>query len=129
MKQDFQDNIYEGAIKYYKKKMKHTKALDYIVSHLYAIDENPRDVKWIIREGIWMPGNSVDYTMFPDFIIGFGNREAIPIEYKSMRKHKDHALVQLQSGKKFIEDVLGYDVPYCKFVWIVGREYKFEVIK
>lgn len=128
IKQEFKDNIYEGAIDYYKNKMNHSKALDYIVQHFFAIGEDPRNINWVMREGIWMPKNT-DYLVFPDFILGFANKQAVPVEYKSMKSHKDHALIQLESGKRFIKDVLGYDVPYSKFVWPVGNKYKFEVIK
>jgi len=105
----------------------HTKTLDYLTKHLNEIDEDPFGIRWIMREGIWMPDDSVDYSPFPDLIVGY-DEYAVPVELKLSYKHKDHAVKQLEEGKRWVEE---HTNKYCqcgKFVMPNGKGFIYEEI-
>ena len=95
-------------------KSHHTLALDDLVTHLQKIDEYPDNIEWIMREGIWTPHRNTSYSVFPDLILVYKDKHAIPVELKSVGYSGKHHLEQLRAGRDFILNQLQLDCDYSK---------------
>jgi hypothetical protein len=84
----------------------HTCAVNYVVEHPQFFGINMRDVQWVMREGIWSPGNSGDYRKFVDLLYVKRGYLVDVIEIKHCRKLRRHALEQIASAEQFIKEEL-----------------------
>jgi hypothetical protein len=104
----------------------HDRYLDELCWRLPEIDENPYKVKWILKDGIWMPEDSVDRIELCDLVLAYYDGHGVPIELKGDHSKRNKAISQIQSGKRFIEDVLDMDCCYGKFVVYKNGKYIWE---
>ena len=90
--------------------------LDDLLRRLPQIGEDPNEINWIIREGIWTPHeHSKVHSVFPDLILVY-QAYAVPVELKSSFAHRDHALDQLRAGYRFIREELDKPCPHGTLV-------------
>jgi hypothetical protein len=97
-------------------KIVHDSYLEKLVTNLHKIKEDIKDIKWIMKDGIWMKDQSEDYNLLCDLIVVFYSGYGVPIELKGNKDKRLKAKKQILSGKKFIEEVLNLPVPRGKFV-------------
>lgn len=105
--------------------VKHNKYLDKLATHLDIIGESLRDIKWILKDGIWLRENEVHRRSLCDLICVYSNK-AIPIEFK-LEQNRSRAIQQINQGREFIEKELKLKAPYGKYVRT--KDYITEVIK
>ena len=105
---------------------KHDYYLDMLVNHVDIIDED--GLRWMMKNCIWRPNGS-DKKMCDLICVHSDN--AIPIEMKGNTRYRDYAMLQILSGRAFIEDELGMDCPYGKFVLYPngGGKFSYERIE
>ena len=98
------------------KRNNHRYHLDHLVDNLQIIGEDPHDIAWVMKEGVWLRDNSTNRNKFCDIIAVYQNGLAVPIELKSSNADLVYAQVQIDQGRMFIEDVLGLTVEHGKLV-------------
>jgi hypothetical protein len=106
-------------------KIRHDYFLDRLIDNLEDIGEDPYRVKWMMKDGIWMPDNSTSRFKFCDLILIYYDDYGIPIELKGGSDKKSNGVKQIISGREFIEDELNLDCPYGKFVTYGSGRYSF----
>jgi hypothetical protein len=96
---------------------KHDYYLSELIRNLYQIEEDPRQIKWIMKDGIWLPerGNTKRGSLC-DLILVYHDGFGVPIELKGSMEKKQKAKDQLDWSRRFIIDELHLPVPYGKFV-------------
>ena len=92
----------------------HTHRLDWLVAHLEKIDESPKNIAWIMREGIWLPDGEVEKNKLCDLIIDYYTGHWSLVELKSglprslgknyAEEQRNYAIEQLRSSMRFIEE-------------------------
>ena len=97
-------------------RLPHDTYLEDLVTHLEDIGEDKKGIQWIMKDGIWMPDDTVAYNQLCDLILVYYNGTGIPVELKGSSRKRDKALIQIESGRKFITDVLGLECPHGKIV-------------
>lgn len=106
----------------------HNAFLERLITHLGDIGEHPRRMRWIMKEGIYLKEDSIEYRPFPDLICVYKDY-GIPIEIKGSRQKKTKGLKQLCQGALFILNELELECPYGRFVTYRGRsQYAGEMI-
>src|SRR3990167_10114113 len=91
------------------REQKHNSWLETIVNHLNLIGEEPDEVAWVMKNGIWQKEDRTGFHFMPDIILEYhrigGNlRDYLIVEFKHSRKHKQKAYQQIESGKAFLEE-------------------------
>lgn len=107
---------------------KHDAYLDELVFRLTEIDENPRKIQWIMKDGIWLKDDSLAYYKMCDLLLAYQDY-IIPVELKGSKKKRTNAIEQIISGAEFARQVLHYTVPYGKFVVYGNQGYTTEKIR
>ena len=85
---------------------RHNFYLDELVNRLYNIDEDYKKIQWIMKDGIWKMENQATRFKLCDLILVYYGGRAIPVELKGSRHKRTKAIIQINSGRKFIETVL-----------------------
>lgn len=104
----------------------HDYYLDELVNQLELIGENRREIRWIMKDGIWQP-DGFERKKLCDLICVYKDR-VVPIELKGSRKKRKKAREQIQSGMDFAKYELGMDAPYGKFVVYGKGRYRSELV-
>jgi hypothetical protein len=94
----------------------HDYYLETLINNLDSIGENRRKIHWIMKDGIWIKENSYDHNKLCDLILVYYDNHAIPVELKGSSVKYDSAVLQIDSGRRFITDVLNLSSPYGIFV-------------
>ena len=95
---------------------KHNYYLNNLINNLSKVGERPYDIAWIMKDGIWMPDGTTKRNKLCDLVIVYYDGHGVPIELKGSSKKRQEATAQLESGKRFLEDVIGAHVPYGRFI-------------
>ena len=111
-----------------KEVSQHNYYLNNLVNNLSKIGERPYEIAWIMKDGIWMPRGTTKRNKLCDLILVYYNRLGVPIELKGSTKKKRGALMQIKSGKKFLEEVIGVYVPYGRFITYKNGKFTNEKI-
>jgi hypothetical protein len=106
----------------------HAEHLDKLVRNLTIIDEDPTEIEWIIKEGIWFRPNSIQYRTLCDGLIGYSDGTGSVFELKGDRGKRQHALKQIHSGFQMLEEVYGRTSRYGKLVIYYQGNFKYETI-
>ena len=101
---------------------RHDYFLDRLVANLSKIEENKKEVKWILKDGLWLQENSCNRLSLCDLIIIYYNNEGSAIELKRNIRKKSKAKLQCQQGKKFITNE-GYEFKHAKLVIYNSNNY------
>jgi len=105
----------------------HSKNLEYVINHLNEIGEDMIDVKWIIKEGIWVQEYSARYNPMCDLIlVNYGDYASL-VELKNSRKYRNKAIRQLESSEEFVKDCLVMPV-FSKKIVYYGNGLSYEVL-
>jgi len=105
----------------------HDHYLNNLINRLYEVDENLYQMKWIMKDGVWLHEDSLDRHKLCDLICiydGFG----VPIELKGDKKKRNNAVEQIRSGQHFIRDELELECSYGRFVVYTVNGYYQERI-
>ncbi len=96
---------------YMVRKRKHTIYLNRLMNSLDEIDEDPYEMDWIMREGIWYNPNSKQQNKLCDLICVYQDRSVSCIELKPKdTRHRQQAIDQLYNSSYFVKNVLGYGI-------------------
>jgi len=107
---------------------KHDQNLERIIKDLSLIDEDVMDVKFIMKEGIYLQDNSTFYKKMCDLLIGFYNEEGLCLELKRGESQSNKAILQLTSGRRLMRDTFGYDIVRGKIAYYGSGRIKYEEI-
>lgn len=106
---------------------KHGFYLDELVKNLRQVGEEPRDISWIIAEGIWLKERSCMYNSLCDLIVGYEGFSVNLLELKGSKKKRQKALLQLGSGVDFVKNHFPtYTIKELKIVYYTGGQYEYE---
>jgi len=103
----------------------HEQYLENLIVRLDEIGEKPRDIVWIMKEGIWYRPNHEQISM-PDIIACYRNRDFLVAELKGNRKKRAKAIDQINWGVKFVESNLQPMRIFKKFVVYEQGKYYWE---
>jgi len=76
--------------------------LDELINKFDEIDESKKDIAWIMRNGIWIRQNSINFLKMPDLIVYHYDNHYSIIELKGNLNKKEKAKVQLYNGENFV---------------------------
>lgn len=106
----------------------HSEHLDLLIHNLSEIDENKKNIKFVLKEPLWMPEHTPNEHSLCDLIIAYLDDTARAVELK----HSPHSYIkarhQLECGKMFIEDALGYVYIGGKVVYYDRLPFRYEVV-
>lgn len=105
---------------------RHDFHLDELVNHLDKVGEDKSGIHFIIKDIVLLEKGNTRRMTSPDLLVGFYDGSLVPVELKGSREKKSKALKQLDAGKRFAEEALGYSVPYSKFVTYSRSGYEYE---
>ena len=103
----------------------HEKYLEHLIARLNEVGENPREIAWIMKEGIWYRPNHEQISM-PDIIACYTNRDFLVAELKGSKHKREKARRQIESGVKFIELNFPYNRIRRKFIVYERDQYYWE---
>lgn len=103
----------------------HEKYLERLIGRLNEVGEDPRDIAWIMKEGIWYRSNHEQISM-PDIIACYINKDFLVAELKGSKKKREKARKQIDSGVRFIETNLKYNNIRRKFIVYEQGHYYWE---
>jgi hypothetical protein len=106
-------------------KTPHEQYLERLVSRLDEIDEEPKNIAWIMKEGIWFRPNCEQISM-PDIIACYRNKDFLVAELKGSRKKREKARYQIDCGVRFVELNLNFNRIFKKFVVYDQGSYYWE---
>ncbi|WP_298753761.1 hypothetical protein [uncultured Arcobacter sp.] len=109
--------------------LSHDQYLENLVTHLNLVGEKREEISWIIKDGIWMYDNSVQYHKLADLICVYQHPYVSAIELKGSKGQRTKAKKQLDSTAQFINDILGIHDFGLKIVYYTNGNYSFENIK
>jgi hypothetical protein len=101
---------------------RHDYYLDKLVANLSQIQEDKRDIKWVLKDGLWLAEHSCNRKSLCDLILIYYNNEGVAVELKGSKNKRSKAKKQCKQGKKFIEQE-GYYFKHAKLV--VYEPYNF----
>jgi hypothetical protein len=102
----------------------HSDAVNYIVLHPRQFGEDMREVRWVIREGIYTPNYDYDYRKFPDVMFIKRGGLVDIVEAKHSTSLIRHARQQVKSGEQFIIDELGMKLDKASVVIYERKPFK-----
>lgn len=106
---------------------KHAYYLEELIKNLDSVGEKPKDISWIMHEGIWLQENSKIHYSMCDLVLGYADFYCNLIELKGSRKKRAKALRQLDSTKNFIDlHFPTYSVNTLKIVFYIKGNYEVE---
>lgn len=110
--------------------MKHDDYLEDLVYNLKDIDENPKRISWIMKDGIWMPDKKAIRTSMPDIIAKYYDGHYLVAELKGSKKKRAKAIDQIMYGCHFlsVEHDVRHEYIVKKFVWYSRKGYQYEII-
>ncbi|NCN86345.1 hypothetical protein GW932_00785 [archaeon] len=115
------------VIKLNATKNDHDQYLENLVFHLEFLNEDKKDIQWIMKDGLWQKGNDrFDWKPLCDLIVIYNFGYGIPIELKGRWQAKPKAKQQICSGREFIEEVLKIPAPYGKVVVYTEKGYEYK---
>jgi len=103
----------------------HEKYLERLIFRLKEIGERPKDIEWVMKEGIWYKKNHEQISM-PDIIACYRNKDFLVAELKGSRNKRDKAVSQIEQGVKFVEINLTFNKIFKKFVVYEQGKYYWE---
>lgn len=103
----------------------HEQYLENLIFRLKEIGEKPRNIDWIMKEGIWYRSNCEQISM-PDIIACYRNKDFLVAELKGSRKKREKAIYQIECGVRFIELNLQFNRIFKKFVVYEQGKYYWE---
>jgi CRISPR/Cas system-associated exonuclease Cas4 (RecB family) len=106
----------------------HNYFLDELVNRLKEINEDKKQIKWIMKDGIWLKEDSYRRNKLCDLLLAYYDGTGVPVELKGSKKKRQTAITQLEYGKVMLEDVFGLKVNYGKFVIYRSGDYECERI-
>lgn len=114
---------------------KHDAFLDDLIYNFKDIDEDPKKVNWVMKDGIWLRDFGTSRFKMPDIIAGYSDGKGYLVaELKGSKKKRDKARVQIESGI----EMLMTQHPFCctakpyfvkKFVTYSRKGYNYEVLE
>lgn len=108
-------------------KSKHNKNLISIIKSPYLIEENKKDIVFILQEPIWLVNG--DKKKMADIIFGFRNY-IVPVEVKGTPVYRNKAIAQIRSTTEFAVSILRLPVYYGKIAYYSkSSSIEFEVIE
>lgn len=105
----------------------HEKYLERLIFHFKEIGEKPKNIEWIMKEGIWYRPNCEQISM-PDIIACYRNKDFLVAELKGSRKKRAKAVYQIECGVKFVESNLIFNKIFKKFIVYEQGKYYWEKI-
>jgi len=108
----------------------HDYYLDCLVNRLHKVNEDPREIEWILKDGIWLREKRNIRRSLCDLILVYQDGIAVPIELKGSMAKERKAISQLNAGHEFIEQVLHLKSIYGKFVVYLGGDvYTYKIFE
>ena len=113
-----------------KYRSQHDYHLHTLANNLEIMNIYKRDIKWIMKDGLWFHDASALNVSLCDLLVAMQDNTVIPIELKGSVYKRDKAIDQLFYGRKFVEDNLtDYKIKsYGYFVIYHKGTYDFERI-
>ncbi len=99
--------------------------LESLISRIHEIGEDPRNIDWIMKEGIWYRPNHEQSSM-PDIIACYKNKDFLVAELKGSKNQRSKARGQIESGVRFVESHMDYNRIFKKFVVYDRGHYYWE---
>lgn len=88
----------------------HSRVLDELIWNLTSVKEDPDQVHWIMKDGVWMPhAGSHKRSMLCDLILVYHkphDPEYTCLELKHSKRGKNRAVMQLESSENFIRKII-----------------------
>jgi hypothetical protein len=106
----------------------HSGYLDALINRLTEVDETPKDIAWIMKEGVWMVDRGTARLQMPDIILCYYSHDYTLIELKGSWSKRAKAKAQLDSGEEFIKKFYVPGLVTKKFVVYQGPGYEYEVL-
>ena len=108
---------------------RHAYYLEELIRNLHKVDENPKDISWVMHEGIWLRNGSGVYHSMPDLILGYADFNVHLLELKGSKNKRGKATQQLLSGAEFVTTHFpSYDIRAMKIVYYTKGNYTYEEI-
>lgn len=85
----------------------HSKNLERLILNLQWINEDPLDVKWVIKEGVWRPKQTGFCVQMPDIIASFHSGKFLVAELKHTYAKLSKAQAQIYNGARFLIENYG----------------------
>lgn len=102
--------------------------LERLISRIEEIDEDPNEIDWIMKEGIWYRPNHEQISM-PDIIACYRNKDFLVAELKGNKKQRGKARFQINSGVDFVVANFQPNRIYKKFVVYDHGRYYWEMLR
>lgn len=108
---------------------RHDYHLEELIHNLEAVDESPKDVAWIMKEGIYLPNHCTNYNELCDLILGYYDQSISLIELKGSRSKRAKAKQQIQSGLELVR-FMGYEEVRGKIVYYSSKKnFQYDTLK
>lgn len=89
---------------------KHDRVLEDIIRKPHIVGLNKTQIDFMLSEPIWLEKWENDYKKMPDLLVGYQDLTigtiGIPLEIKASVSGREKAIIQLCSGKEFLEDYI-----------------------
>ena len=111
---------------YYR--INHKKGLENLCNPrgLLSIDEDPEEIRIIIKEPSYQRRHSIEPYICPDLFLGYYNHDWTVIELKHSRKKSTKARKQIESGKRMLVDVFGIPLQNITGKLVIYDQSKFK---
>lgn len=109
---------------------RHENYLEQLIHNLDKVGEDPKQIKWIMRDGIYMPQDTLARNKLCDLVMAYWDNEYSLIELKGSRSKRGKAIQQLQSGEELVRNNFQPVVNLVKKVVYYSPEgYEWETIR
>ena len=103
----------------------HNQYLDHLINNLSVIDEDMKEVRWVLKDGLYLHEHSHTRRKLCDIILVYDGH-GVPIELKGSWKKRPKAKEQIASGVHLLNHELGLTAPYGKIVIYTPKGYEYE---
>jgi hypothetical protein len=136
--------IFDNNDLYIRKKItKHDLYLEQLIKRLDDIGESPRNIAWIMKDGIWLNEGGFSKRKMPDLVLYYYSDVYTLIELKGSKCKRDKAKTQLNYGENFLKNFFNpkkiikkfvvynkdnNDNNYERFKLITKEDYYYEIL-